>query len=205
MNRLQQFQERYRLVPDGVIGPKTLRMMKQVFCIRNNERLAHFVGQIVHETANFKYEIENLNYSASALRRVFRKYFPPEIDINEYANDPVKIGSRVYANRMGNGDEASKEGYKYRGRGPLMITGKKNYSLLERFTGNNCLVSNPNIVLTSYYFESALFFFEENHLWHLCDRVDNDSIILLSKRINGGTNGLKDRLEQTYKFYRMLK
>lgn len=205
MNRLQQFQERYRLVPDGVIGPKTLRMMKQVFCIRNNERLAHFVGQIVHETANFKHEIENLNYSASALRRVFRKYFPPEIDINEYANDPVKIGSRVYANRMGNGDEASKEGYKYRGRGPLMITGKKNYSLLERFTGNNSLVSNPNIVLTSYYFESALFFFEENHLWHLCDRVDNDSIILLSKRINGGTNGLKDRLEQTYKFYRMLK
>jgi putative chitinase len=117
--------------------------------------------------------------------------------------NPVKIGSKVYANRIGNGDEASGDGYKYRGRGYLQITGRINYSIFSDYTGEDCL-TNPDLVSDKYPMESAMWFFDRNNLWKLCDKGDHNSIVALTKRINGGTNGLADRLSKFKFFYNIL-
>ncbi len=203
MNQLQLFQKRNYLVPDGVIGKNTLRKMKEVFFISSDAKLAHFVGQMAHESKNFTASVENLNYSESGLLKTFRKYFNRETAAL-YARNPEKIANKVYANRMGNGNEASGDGWKHRGRGPLQITGKNNQ---EQFANKICdlrILDNPAIISEAYYFESALFFFDENNLWHLCEEVDNQSIINLTKRINGWVNGLQDRIYLTNKYYGML-
>lgn len=205
MNRLQQFQKKHCLKPDGSLGPLTLNVLKRELGISSNARVAHFAGQIVHETANFSYEIENLNYSANGLRRVFSKYFKTYDEALSYEYQPKRIANKVYANRMGNGNELSGEGYKFIGRGPLMLTGKNNYVALAKFVNRFEIIDNPNLVITDYYFESALFFFDRNNLWRLCDVVDYQSIVKVSERINGGHNGLEERVNLTNRFYKMLK
>jgi putative chitinase len=205
VNRLQEFQKRYGLKPDGYIGPITLRAMKREFGILNDARVSHFVGQIVHETANFQYEVENLNYSANGLRKVFSKYFKTYAQALAYEYRPTKIANRVYANRMGNGDEASGDGYLYRGRGPLMLTGKNNVKEFAKQMQCYEIIDNPDLIVSDFYFESALFFFNQNNLWSLCDAVDYPSIVKVSERINGGHNGLKERVFLTERFYKMLK
>lgn len=204
MNQLQKFQEEYCLKPDGVLGPKTLGMMKSVFGIERKQHLAHFIGQISHESMDFKYKEENLNYGASALLSVFGKYFPDEATARKYARQPEKIANKVYANRMGNGDEASGDGWKYRGRGALQLTGKNNYQVFANKERDMSIFSNPGQVAEKYYFKSALHFFNQNRLWHLCGLVDNESMVQLTKRINGGVNGLQDRITRTNKYYKIL-
>ena len=121
-----------------------------------------------------------------------------------YAKQPEKIASRVYADRMDNGDELSKEGYKFRGRGYLQATGKSNYKKFSDFIGEDC-VANPDLVATKYPLASAGFFFESNKLWSICDKgADDVTVTTLTKRINGGTNGLKDRLEKFKKYHNLL-
>jgi len=204
MNQLQLFQEKHCLVPDGIMGKNTISKMKEVFFISSDAKIAHFVGQIVHETANFRYEKENLNYSDKGLRKTFNRYFINNADRIAYAHNPEKIANRVYSNRMGNGDEASGDGFRYIGRGAIQLTGKNNYEQFANKMQNLQILNNPDLVIEKYYFESALFFFDENNLWHLCEEVNNQSIINLTKRINGGTNGLKDRMYLTNKYYDML-
>lgn len=154
-------------------------------------RLAHFFAQIHHES-NLKPISENLNYSAEALQRVFRKYFPTEKLAKEYARQPEKIANRVYANRMGNGDEASGDGWKYRGRGFIQVTGKNNYNALSDYTGI-CYVGNPDLLLTEAdSMISALWFWKVNNLnrW-----ADQDDVREVTRRINGGFNGLEHRTQ----------
>jgi putative chitinase len=203
MNQLQLFQKQHCLDPDGIMGKNTLRKMKEVFFISSNAKIAHFVGQMSHESMGFTASVENLNYSESALLKVFRKYFSRETAAI-YARQPERIANKVYANRMGNGNEASGDGWKHRGRGPLQITGYNNQEQFANKMQDLQILANPTLISEKYYFDSALFFFDENNLWHLCEEVNNQSIIDLTKRINGGVNGLQDRIYLTNKYYGML-
>ena len=160
--------------------------------ITNAYRLAHFLSQVAHESGNFKLVYENLRYSAAGLLKTFPKYFPTQDIANKYAMHPQMIGNRVYANRMGNGNEASGEGYLFRGRGYLQITGKENYKLFSEYIGEDC-VSNPDFVATKYPMDSALWFFDRNKLWELCDISTPKSVAAVTRRVNGGFNGLADR------------
>jgi putative chitinase len=170
-------------------------------------RAAHFFAQTAHETGGFKAFSENLNYSADGLNKIFPKYFKNAgRNAAEFARNPEKIANIVYASRMGNGDPASGDGWKFRGRGALQLTGKANYEAFAKYLGNNEVMENPDLVATKYAFESAMFFFERNKLWTICDQGINDAAILaLTKRINGGTHGLDDRKVKTYKYYNYVK
>ena len=188
-------------IPDSVIAqiPETAAK----FNITNSLRLAHFLAQCGHESGSFKAVSENLNYSADGLKKIFGKYFPG--DATSYARNPEKIASKVYANRMGNGDEASKEGFKFRGRGYIQLTGKSNYAGFTKFIGEDC-VSNPDLVATKYPLASAAFFFDSNKLWSICDKgADDATVTAVTKRVNGGTIGLADRIKHFKEFYNLLK
>ena len=169
-------------------------------------RKAHFLAQVAHESGGFKFVVENLNYSASVLYNVFRKYFP-NLDIaNEYTRQQEKIANKVYANRMGNGNEESGDGWKYRGRGALQLTGKNNYTAFAKYLDRPEILDNPDLVATEYAFESAMFFFDRNNLWSICDKgIDSNTMTKLTRRINGGTNGLEHRKVLTLKYYEYVK
>lgn len=188
-------------VPDAVIAQIPDAAAK--FNITNVLRLAHFLAQCGHESGGFKAVSENLNYSADGLKKVFPKYFPENLS-ESYAKQPEKIASRVYASRMGNGDESSKEGYKFRGRGYIQLTGKSNYTNFAKFIGEDT-VANPDLVATKYPLASAAFFFNANGLWAICDKgADEATVTAVTKRVNGGTIGLADRLKHFKEFYALL-
>ena len=202
---LVNLQKKVGANPDGDFGPNTLKKAAEFYKL-TPERAAHFFAQLSHETAEFKLFSENLNYSADGLRKIFPKYFPTSILANAYARKPEKIANRAYANRMGNGDEASGDGYKFRGRGAIQLTGKSNYQNFANHIKNQEIMTNPDLVASDYAFESAMFFFDRNKLWDICDKGVTDATILsLTKRINGGHNGLKHRSELTKKYYGWLK
>ena len=189
-------------IPDAVLAQIPDTAAK--FNITNNLRLAHFLSQCGHESGGFKAVSENLNYSADGLKKIFGKYFPGNLN-ESYAKQPEKIASRVYGNRMGNGDEASKEGYKFRGRGYIQLTGKANYTKFTQFIGEDC-VSNPDLVATKYPLASAAFFFDSNKLWAICDKgADDATVTSVTKRVNGGTLGLSDRIKHFKEYYNLLK
>jgi len=164
-------------------------------------RLAHFLAQCHHESTGFSVVEENLNYSAEGLLRTFKKYFTPE-QANEYAHNKVKIASRVYANRMGNGDEASQEGWLYRGRGYVQLTGKDNYAALnDQLPGD--ILKNPDIVATRYPMLSAAWFWDKNKINDLL--CDNETIDDVTRKVNGGLNGVDDRSRLFYDYLDILK
>lgn len=166
-------------------------------------QLAHFAGQLSHESFDFKITSENLNYSAERLLQVFPKYFNDK-NVILYARKPIKIANRVYANRMGNADENSGDGWKYRGRGYIQLTGKNNYLAFSKFIGEDC-IQNPDLVSQKYALESAIWFFFENKIFSLCKDLSDDSIKKVTKIINGGLNGFADRKAKTLKYYNLLK
>ena len=202
---LKSLQEKIGVTADGAFGPGTIKAAAKHFGM-SPERAAHFFGQTAHETGGFKAFSENLNYSAKGLLGIFKKYFPTEALAKEYERNPEKIANRVYASRMGNGDEASGDGWKYRGRGALQLTGKANYEAFAKWLGKPELVASPDAVATEYAFDSARFFFERNKLWDICDKgVTDETILALTKRVNGGTHGLEDRASRTKQYYGWLK
>jgi putative chitinase len=201
---LKSLQEKIGVAADGAFGPGTMKKAMEFYKL-TPIRAAHFFAQTSHETGGFKAFSENLNYSAQGLQGIFGKYFPGNLE-ESYARQPEKIANRVYADRMGNGNEASGDGWKFRGRGALQLTGKANYEAFAKFLNNNEVLTNPDTVATKYAFESAMFFFERNKLWAICDKGINDAAILeITKRINGGTHGLEDRKTKTYKYYEYVK
>jgi putative chitinase len=201
---LKSLQERAGVTADGAFGPGTLKAAMGLLKL-TPVRAAHFFAQTAHETGGFKAFSENLNYSALGLQGIFGKYFPGTLE-ESYARNPEKIANRVYADRMGNGNEASGDGWKYRGRGALQLTGKSNYEAFAKYLGKPEIVTNPDLVVTTYAFESAMFFFDKNKLWDICDKgVSKETILALTKRINGGTHGLADREEKTFKYYGYVK
>lgn len=189
-------------VPDSVIAqiPETAKK----FNITNALRLAHFLAQCGHESGGFKAVSENVNYSADGLKKIFPKYFPGNL-AESYARNPEKIASKVYGGRMGNGDESTKDGFKFRGRGFIQLTGKSNYTNFAKFIGEDT-VGNPDLVATKYPLASAAFFFDSNKLWSICDKgADDATVTSVTKRVNGGTIGLDQRIKEFNEFYNLLK
>ncbi len=157
--------------------------------IDSEARIAHFLAQVMHESGHLRLVEENLNYSAEGLRKTFRKYFRTDAEAQAYARQPARIGSRVYGGRMGNGPEASGDGYRYRGRGLIQLTGKANYGSFSDWVGAD-VVANPDWVAERYAVQSAVYFWEKNDLNAL---ADIDDLAAITRRINGGLNGYEDR------------
>lgn len=155
-------------------------------------RLAHFFSQVLHESGCMRYDMENLNYSAKALRAVFGKYFKTKRQAEGYARQPEKIANKVYANRMGNGAESSGDGWRYRGRGLIQLTGKNNYRTFAKWIGDDRIIDDPDLVASEYAVHSAVFYWDKNNLNRIADK---DDVVRMTKRINGGTNGLAHRTE----------
>jgi putative chitinase len=189
-------------IPDAVIAQIPDTAAK--FGITNTLRLAHFLAQCGHESGGFKAVQENLNYGPKGLRGIFAKYFPTDAKALEYERKPEKIANLVYGGRMGNGAEATGEGYKFRGRGYIQLTGKDNYTRFDK-TVEDDILANPDLVATKYPLASAAFFFNSNSLWAICDRgADDATVTAVTKRVNGGTIGLPDRLKHFKEYYSLL-
>ena len=165
---------------------------------------AHFLAQCAHESGNFRAKVENLNYSASGLLNTFSKYFKTQALADSYARQPEKIASKVYADRMGNGSESTKDGWNYRGRGYIQLTGKAGYEKAEKVIKGG-IVTNPSLVESKYPGDSACFFWTANNLKQYVTSNDDDSVKKLTKRINGGENGLADRKKKFLVYWNELK
>lgn len=188
-------------IPNEVINQ--IPEMSKKFDISTPLRLAHFLSQCSHESAGFKSVQENLNYSVNGLKKTFPKYFPGNLS-ESYARNPEKIASKVYGNRMGNGDETTKEGFKFRGRGYIQLTGKDNYISFGQAI-NEDLVSNPDKVATQYPLLSAAWFFHKNKLNKIADEGNTREIVeKITRRINGGLNGIEHRVSEFSHYYRLL-
>ena len=191
----------YGSIPESVYN--SLTEIANKYQINTVPRLSHFLSQCMHESANFTVVRENLNYSAEALLRVFPKYFSSIDQANHYARQPEKIASRVYANRMGNGDEESCDGWDYRGRGFIQITGLNNYADFNTHVRES-VIDYPDLVAVKYPLESAAWYWQKNGLNDIADSGCNpDTVVKVSKKINLGNinskaipNGLNDRLEK---------
>ena len=189
-------------IPDAVIAmiPDTAAK----FQINTPLRLAHFLAQCGHESGGFRLTQENLNYSAKGLMGIFKKYFPTEAIANAYQRNPQKIANKVYSNRMGNGDEASGDGYKFRGRGYIQLTGKDNYTAFGKSIGED-ICANPDKVASQYALLSAAWFFSKNGLHKMADGGATDAVVTsITKRVNGGTIGLADRIKHFKEYYHLL-
>jgi putative chitinase len=195
-----ELQKKIGVTADGAFGPGTFKTAAAFYKL-SPARAAHFFAQTAHESGGFKTFSETLNYGAKGLRGIFGKYFPSDALARAYERQPQKIANRVYATRMGNGDEASGDGWKFRGRGALQLTGKFNYSEFAKYVNRPDVMDNPDIVATELAFESALWFFDKNKLWSICDQGINDAaIVALTRRINGGQHGIEDRKLKTKKY-----
>jgi putative chitinase len=189
-------------VPDKVI--EQIPAVSEKFGVNTPLRLAHFLAQCGHESGGFRLTQENLNYSAKGLVGLFKKYFPTEAVALQYQRNPQKIANRVYASRMGNGDEASGEGFKFRGRGYIQLTGKSNYSAFDK-TVEDDITANPDLVATKYPLLSAAWFWSKNGLNTIADGGSTDEVVTkATKRVNGGTIGLADRIKHFKEYHTLL-
>jgi putative chitinase len=189
-------------IPDSVIA--MIPEVASKFEINTPLRLAHFLAQCGHESGGFKLTKENLNYSAKGLNGIFKKYFPTLESAVPYERKPEKIANKVYGGRMGNGAEASGEGWKFHGRGFIQLTGKDNYTAFTKSIGEDC-ISNPDLVASKYALASAAWFFNKNGLHKMADGGATDSVVTsITKRVNGGTIGLADRIKHFNEYYKLL-
>jgi putative chitinase len=189
-------------VPDAVMAmlPDTIAK----FELNTPLRLAHFLAQAGHESGGFKAVNENLNYGSKGLRGIFGKYFPTDEKALLYERKPEKIANLVYGGRMGNGPEATGDGYKFRGRGYIQLTGRDNYAAFSKAI-NEDLTMNPDLVATKYPLLSAAWFFHKNGLHKLADGGATDAVVTsVTKRVNGGTIGLEDRIKHFKEYYSLL-
>jgi putative chitinase len=188
-------------IPDNVITqiPEVIEKFK----IDTPVKLSHFLAQCGHESAGFKAVNENLNYGAKGLLGIFKKYFPTEEKAKLYERKPEKIANLVYGNRMGNGPETSGDGYRYRGRGFIQLTGKDNYKAFDAVVSEN-IIENPDLVATKYPLLSAAWFFHKNCLGKCTDASDA-AVTAVTKCVNGGTIGLPDRQKHFKEYYDLLK
>lgn len=187
----EQFEEIFGPVKNSEELVEKLNEILPRYDINTKDRVCAFLAQCGHESGNFSLTVENLNYSAEGLLKIFGKYFTKET-APQYARKPEKIANRVYANRMGNGDEASGDGWKFRGRGYIQLTGKDNYITCGNSIGTDLLESPEYLTSVEGAVVSACWFWDKNNLNPIADRCEMKT---LTKRINGGFNGLDHRME----------
>lgn len=204
MNQVKEFQKKYKLDVDGKIGKNTFSKMAEVFNL-SKKQLANFLGQTHHETGGFLADTENLNYGLESILRVFPKYFKTEEVAKPYVNNPSGLANIVYANRMGNGNTSTGDGYKFRGRGSIMITGENNYQAFSEYMKDPDILKNPDIVSTKYFWDAGLWFFERNRLLTLSGDINTETTKSITLIVNGGTNGLKDRIRHTEEYAKLIK
>jgi putative chitinase len=189
-------------IPDAVIAQIPDTAAK--FNINTPLRLAHFLAQCGHESGGFRVTQENLNYSAKGLMGIFKKYFPTQQLAEAYQRQPQKIANKVYASRMDNGSEASGDGFKFRGRGYIQLTGRANYTAFGKAI-NEDIANNPDVVSGKYALLSAAWFWSKNGLNTLADGGASDQVVTsITKRVNGGTIGLPDRIKHFKEYYHLL-
>jgi len=189
-------------IPDAVIA--MIPAVAQKFQIDSALRLAHFLAQCGHESGGFRLTKENLNYSAKGLNGIFKKYFPTLESALPYERKPEKIANKVYGGRMGNGPEASGDGAKFCGRGYIQLTGKDNYTAFGKSIGED-VCANPQVVAEKYALLSAAWFFNKNGLHKMADGGASDAVVTsITKRVNGGTIGLPDRIKHFKEYYHLL-
>jgi len=189
------------VIPDGVITQ--IDSIKDKFEINTAVRLAHFLAQCSHESGDFKVTQENLNYSGKGLLATFPKYFDVETAL-AYERKPEKIANLVYANRMGNGDKASGDGYKFRGRGYIQLTGHDNYAAFGKAIKEDILAS-PDLVATKYPLASAAWFWNNKKLNIIADEgATSEMVAKITRKVNGGVIGLDDRIKHFYQFHNLL-
>ena len=189
-------------IPDAVISQ--IPGIQDKFEINTPLRLAHFLAQCGHESGGFRLVKENLNYSAKGLMGIFKKYFPTEVLAKTYERKPEKIANKVYSSRMGNGDEASGDGAKFCGRGYIQLTGKDNYTAFGKSI-NEDIAANPTWVAEKYALLSAAWFFNKNKLHIMADGGATDAVVTsITKRVNGGTIGLPDRIKHFKEYHALL-
>jgi putative chitinase len=190
-------------IPDAVIA--MIPAVAQKFQIDSALRLAHFLAQCGHESGGFRLTKENLNYSAKGLNGIFKKYFPTLESALPYERKPEKIANKVYGGRMGNGPESSGEGAKFCGRGYIQLTGKDNYTAFGKSIGED-VCANPQVVAEKYALLSAAWFFNKNGLHKMADGGASDAVVTsITKRVNGGTIGLPDRIKHFKEYYHLLE
>jgi len=190
-------------IPDRVI--EQIPGIQEKFGVNTPLRLSHFLAQCGHESGGFRVTQENLNYSAKGLQGIFKKYFPSEALALDYAKKPQKIANRVYGGRMGNGNEASGDGFKFRGRGYIQLTGRDNYKAFDDAV-EDVILENPDLVATKYPLASAAWFWNRNKLNQLADKGNAPEVVtMITKRVNGGTIGLADRQKHFNEYYSLLK
>jgi len=189
-------------IPDSVIA--MIPAVAEKFQIDSALRLAHFLAQCGHESGGFRLTKENLNYSAKGLNGIFKKYFPTLESALPYERKPEKIANKVYGGRMGNGPEVSGDGAKFCGRGYIQLTGKDNYTAFGKSIGED-VCANPQVVAEKYALLSAAWFFSKNGLHKLADGGASDAVVTsITKRVNGGTIGLPDRIKHFKEYYNLL-
>jgi putative chitinase len=189
-------------IPDKVI--EQIPGVMEKFQINTPLRLAHFLAQCGHESGGFRLTKENLNYSAKGLNGIFKKYFPTLESAKAYERKPEKIANKVYGNRMGNGPESSGDGAKYCGRGYIQLTGKDNYTAFGKSI-NEDIAANPTVVADKYALLSAAWFFSKNKLHTMADEGATDAVVTkITKRVNGGTIGLPDRIKHFKEYHALL-
>lgn len=206
----KKVQTRLKVTPDGIVGPQTLNSLLAAIAgkkvdpeygapllaaitahdINTPQRLAAFLSQCAHESAGFSVTSENLNYSAEGLRKTFAKYFPTDAIAKLYARLPQKIANRVYSSRMGNGDEKSGDGWLYRGRSWIQLTGKTNYQGFAKWIGINLIDTAVYLACPEGAVMGAAYFWDTHNLNTLADTGD---VAKVTRVINGGVNGLADR------------
>lgn len=192
----EQFHKLFPRNPEPQVWADAMANVFPVYEINTPQRIAAFLAQCGHESGGWTTFEENLNYSAPGLRKIFGKYFPNDELALAYQRQPEKIANRIYANRMGNGPEESGDGFRYRGRGPIQLTGKSNYTAFAKdmFEDWENVVENPDWVTYDKDFAlmSAIWFWNKNKLNHEADIGD---IKTMTRKINGGYIGLEDRIK----------
>jgi len=197
---MKNLQEKVGVTADGAFGPNTARAIAKFYDL-SELRGAHLLGQASHESGGFKLTEENLNYSVKSMMRVWPSRFPDEDSAKPYARNPKALADHVYGGRMGNDGE----GYLWRGRGFLQLTGKDNYRAFSQDMSLPEVMDDPECVEDDYAFETALWYFNKNNLFAIADEgIDEAAIKRITKRVNNGYTGLDERIVETHKIYRWL-
>jgi len=222
MRHIQRFQEQHNLSPvSGIIGPITVRKISEVLGITNKAHLAHFLGQVHHETGNFNNGRENMNYSVSALLSNFGRHRISEVDARRFgrtSNQPANqqaIANALYGGEWGRrnlGNTQPNDGWLFRGNGSIQLTGRANHQAFANAVQDQAIMTSPDLVTTDYYFESGKFFFDNNRIWRFCNEVNPNSILTVSRAVNIGNpnstgipKGMQDRINQTMGYHRLLE